>query len=295
MPRLSFHRTRTVAWAAHREARLGKDGSPWTASLVGIDVAKDRLDVAVRPSGEVFIVERNAAGLELLVRAIAGHVAAARRPGSHRRLRDGGGGGAGRRRPAGRRRQSGPGPRLRQGDRPARQDRSDRRGRHRPLRRGDQARAAPAARRSHAAAGRSRCAPAADRRDDRRRAPARAAHHGTRLKKSIARLIKALEKELASVDADIDDAVRGSPAWRDKEDLLASVPGVGPIIARTLIAELPELGSSTARRSPPSPGLRPSPASPANGAAEASSAADEPACAPPSSWAPWSPSGTTPS
>jgi transposase len=63
-----------------------------------------------------------------------------------------------------------------------------------------------------------------------------------RLKRSIGRLIKALEKELASVDTDIDDAVRGSPAWREKEDLLASVPGIGPIIARTLIAELPELG-----------------------------------------------------
>jgi transposase len=63
-----------------------------------------------------------------------------------------------------------------------------------------------------------------------------------RLKKSITRLLKALEKELASVDIDIDDAVRGSPAWREKEDLLASVPGVGPTIARTLIAELPELG-----------------------------------------------------
>ena len=64
-----------------------------------------------------------------------------------------------------------------------------------------------------------------------------------RLKKSIARLVKALEKELTSVDIDVDDAVRGSPAWRDKEDLLSSVPGIGPIIARTLIAELPELGT----------------------------------------------------
>jgi transposase len=63
-----------------------------------------------------------------------------------------------------------------------------------------------------------------------------------RLKKSITRLLKALQKELTSVDADIDDAVRGSPAWREKEDLLTSVPGVGPSIARTLIAELPELG-----------------------------------------------------
>lgn len=63
-----------------------------------------------------------------------------------------------------------------------------------------------------------------------------------RLQNSIARLVKALEKELASLDDDINDAVRGSPAWREKEDLLTSVPGVGPVIARTLIAGLPELG-----------------------------------------------------
>lgn len=64
-----------------------------------------------------------------------------------------------------------------------------------------------------------------------------------RLRKSLARLIAALEKELAELDREIDDTVRGSPAWREKEDLLASVPGVGPQTARTLIAELPELGT----------------------------------------------------
>jgi transposase len=64
-----------------------------------------------------------------------------------------------------------------------------------------------------------------------------------RIKKSIARLIAALEKELAEIDTEIDTGVRGSPAWRDKEDLLASVPGVGAVTARTLIAELPELGT----------------------------------------------------
>jgi transposase len=62
------------------------------------------------------------------------------------------------------------------------------------------------------------------------------------LRKSILRLLRALQQELTSVDTDIDDIVRGSPAWREKEDLLSSVPGVGPTIARTLIAELPELG-----------------------------------------------------
>jgi transposase len=70
----------------------------------------------------------------------------------------------------------------------------------------------------------------------------RAKRAPARLKKSIVRLLKALEKELASVDADMDDAVRGSPVWREKEDLLQSVPGVGPAISRTLIAEMPELG-----------------------------------------------------
>ena len=64
-----------------------------------------------------------------------------------------------------------------------------------------------------------------------------------RIKKSIGRLVKALARELSSVDTDIDDAVRGSPAWREKEDLLSSVPSIGPVISRTLIAELPELGS----------------------------------------------------
>ena len=78
-----------------------------------------------------------------------------------------------------------------------------------------------------------------------------------RLKRSIARLVRALEKELSSVDTDIDEAVRGSPAWRAKEDLLASVPGVGPTIARTLIAELPELGRLDRRQIAALAGLAP--------------------------------------
>jgi transposase len=78
-----------------------------------------------------------------------------------------------------------------------------------------------------------------------------------RLKKSIARLRKALEKELADIDSEIDDTVRGSPAWREKEDLLVSVPGIGPTIARTLIAELPELGQLDRRAIAALAGLAP--------------------------------------
>lgn len=77
------------------------------------------------------------------------------------------------------------------------------------------------------------------------------------LRKSIVRLIKALEKELAGLNTDIDDAVRGSPVWREKEDLLKSVPGVGPIIASTLIAQLPELGSCDRRQIAALAGLAP--------------------------------------
>lgn len=64
-----------------------------------------------------------------------------------------------------------------------------------------------------------------------------------RVRKSIERLLAALKRELADIDHDIDDTVRGSPVWREKEDLLASVPGIGPIIARTMVADLPELGT----------------------------------------------------
>lgn len=69
-----------------------------------------------------------------------------------------------------------------------------------------------------------------------------------RLQQSIARLVKALEKELASLDKDIDVAVRGSPVWREKEDLLVSVPSIGYGAARTLLAVVPELGTLSARQ-----------------------------------------------
>lgn len=77
------------------------------------------------------------------------------------------------------------------------------------------------------------------------------------LRKSAARLVKALEKELNVLDESIDDSVRGSPVWREKEDLLQSVPGVGNVTARTLLAEMPELGSLTRRQIASLAGLAP--------------------------------------
>jgi transposase len=66
------------------------------------------------------------------------------------------------------------------------------------------------------------------------------ASHGVR--KRINAHIRWLEAELDRADNDLDQSIRQSPIWRENEDLLRSVPGIGPVISRTLLAELPELG-----------------------------------------------------
>lgn len=75
--------------------------------------------------------------------------------------------------------------------------------------------------------------------------------------KSIKRILAALERELGSLDADMDGHIRKSPLWRVREALLTSVPGVGPIVARTLLAEMPELGSLDRRQIAALAGLAP--------------------------------------
>jgi transposase len=69
-----------------------------------------------------------------------------------------------------------------------------------------------------------------------------------RVRQTIAATLATLEAQLAAIDRDLGDSVRGSPAWRAAEDLLKSVPGVGDVTARTLLAELPELGRLDRRR-----------------------------------------------
>ena len=48
--------------------------------------------------------------------------------------------------------------------------------------------------------------------------------------------------EVSAVDGDLTAAIRASPVWRAKEDLLRGVPGVGRVLAMTILADLPELG-----------------------------------------------------
>jgi transposase len=62
------------------------------------------------------------------------------------------------------------------------------------------------------------------------------------VKKRIEAHISWLEKELSRTDSDLDETIQASAIWRENEALLKSVPGVGPVLARTLLAELPELG-----------------------------------------------------
>ena len=62
------------------------------------------------------------------------------------------------------------------------------------------------------------------------------------VQKGIKKHVRWLERQLDDVDTDLDGLIRKSPVWQAKSDLLRDVPGVGPNLARTLIAELPELG-----------------------------------------------------
>jgi transposase len=65
---------------------------------------------------------------------------------------------------------------------------------------------------------------------------------------SIDRIIESLDREIASLELLIQEAVEQHAAWRHKRDLLTSMPGIGPSVASTLIGDLPELGSLSRRQ-----------------------------------------------
>jgi transposase len=210
---------------------------------VGIDVAKDRLDVAVRPSGEVFAVERNGAGLAALCEklvALAPAVVAIEATGGFEEIAAAGLAGAGLplvvvnpaqvrsfAKAIGQRAKTDPIDaaviaHFAEATRPEIRPLPDEETRHL----------------SELVARRRQIVEMIGAEKQREK---RAALKTTR--KSIARIVRALDKELEEMNHDIGTAVRASPAWREKEDLLVSVPGIGVGISRTLIAELPELGS----------------------------------------------------
>ena len=225
--------------------------------FVGIDVAKDRLDVHVRPDGEAFAVARDGKGLEALVErlsalrlalvvleatggfetVVASSLAAARLPlavVNPRQIRDF----------------------ARATGRLAKTDALDAaaiahfaeaiRPEPRPVADAEvQALGELVARRRQVIEMKT----AENNRRSRATQP--------RLKKAITRHIAVLETELTALDRDIDRSIRDTPAWREKDELLRSVPGVGPATVRTLLAEMPELGTLDRREAAALVGVAP--------------------------------------
>ena len=64
-----------------------------------------------------------------------------------------------------------------------------------------------------------------------------------RVQPSIRELVHFLDKRISELDRELRDRLRASPVWRAKENLLRSIPGVGPVLSATLLADVPELGS----------------------------------------------------
>jgi transposase len=60
--------------------------------------------------------------------------------------------------------------------------------------------------------------------------------------------IDGLQQHVAQLDQELTPAVQASPIWREHDELLQSVPGIGPVVTRTLLAEWPELGTLTRRQ-----------------------------------------------
>jgi len=68
------------------------------------------------------------------------------------------------------------------------------------------------------------------------------------IRKSVRAHITWLERELMHTDTDLAQTIRESPVWREKDELLRSVPGVGPVLTTTSLANLPELGTLTSKQ-----------------------------------------------
>ena len=69
-----------------------------------------------------------------------------------------------------------------------------------------------------------------------------------RLRADIVAHIAWLDQRVATLDDDLDTTLRASPIWRERETLYRSVPGIGPVCARTLVLDLPELGTLSRQR-----------------------------------------------
>lgn len=78
-----------------------------------------------------------------------------------------------------------------------------------------------------------------------------------RVRKDITQTVSWLTRRIREVDDDIDTLIRKTPLWRDREDLLSSAKGIGKTTARTLLTGIPELGTLNRRQVAALAGLAP--------------------------------------
>ncbi len=78
-----------------------------------------------------------------------------------------------------------------------------------------------------------------------------------RLERDLKTHVAWLERRLELIDKDLDKAVKASPVWRTKSDLLRGVPGVGPVLVAVLLADMPELGQASRKEIAALAGLAP--------------------------------------
>lgn len=79
----------------------------------------------------------------------------------------------------------------------------------------------------------------------------------TGMKESCQRIIDVLEGELLAIERELDSAIEGDGQWREKKALLLTTPGVGDVVANTLLGEMPELGALNQRKIAALAGLAP--------------------------------------
>ena len=79
----------------------------------------------------------------------------------------------------------------------------------------------------------------------------------SKIKQEISRHVEWLEQSIQRMDDELKRVLQSSPHWREKEDLLRSVPGVGPVLSCTLLAQMPELGKLTGKQIAALAGLAP--------------------------------------
>jgi transposase len=76
-------------------------------------------------------------------------------------------------------------------------------------------------------------------------------------RKEIQGHIKGLEKRLDQVNRELDDLIKKSPIWRQKDKILQSIPGVGSVMSRTILADLPEIGTMNRKQASALAGVAP--------------------------------------